>query len=81
LWTGRRLLPASYSAFAAAILLLALTARGFSSFERYAASALPLLLVAAVKLDTPRRRGVAVAGGGAVLLAYSFTALLHAYIP
>ena len=81
LWAGRRLLPASWTVFAATILLLALTARGFSSFERYAASALPLLVVGAVKLNTPRRRGIAVAVGGALLLAYSFTAFLHAYIP
>lgn len=81
LWAGRRLLPASFTAFAAAILLLALTARGFSSFERYAASALPLLMVAAVKLDTPRRRTTAVVVGSVLLLVYSFTALLHAYIP
>ena len=81
LWAGRRMVPVSFTAFAAAILLLALTARGFSSFERYAASALPLLLVAAAKLDTTRRRRWAVAAGSMLLLAYSFTALLHAYIP
>jgi hypothetical protein len=50
-------LPASFTAFAVATVLLALTAWDFRSFERYASTALPLLLAAAVVLtDRPRLR-------------------------
>jgi hypothetical protein len=78
---GRRLLPAPAVAFSLAMLLLGVTARGFTSFERYAASAVPLLLVAATLLTTPRRRQVAATMAVLALWGYSFGAFLHAYVP
>lgn len=50
-----RRFPPSYAALSAATLLLAVTARELSSFERYAAGAVPLLLAAALVLEPARR--------------------------
>jgi hypothetical protein len=76
-----RRLPVSYTLFAAATLVLALTSRGMSSFERYAGSALPLLLAAATLLTKPRRRRMALVLAAGVLAAYATAAFRHAYIP
>jgi hypothetical protein len=78
---GRRLLPPSLLAFSAACLVLALTARHFSSFERYAASAVPLLLVAAALLSTRRRRSVALSLAASLLAGYAFAAFCAVYVP
>lgn len=76
-----RRLPASYAVLSAATLVLAVTARSMSSFERYAASAVPLLLAAALVLSTRRRWRTALAVAPPVLLAYSVVAFLHLYVP
>jgi hypothetical protein len=78
---GAKRLPVSYTAFAGVIVFLALTARGFTSFERYASSALPLLLIASQLLNSPLRRALALSAAVLALAAYSFTAFLHAYVP
>jgi hypothetical protein len=67
-------------------LALALTARQFSSFERYAASALPLLLVAGESIAgwTARRRRVRAGVVGvaiAVMAAYALAAFGNEYVP
>jgi hypothetical protein len=77
----RHRLPVSWWAFAAATVLLGMTARNFNSFERYAASAVPLLIAAAWTLERPRLRAVSRIAAPVVLAGYSFTAFLHAYIP
>lgn len=73
--------PASYAAFAGAVLLLALTASNLDSFERYALSAIPLTLAAA-----------SITAGGVVertvlvllatsLVGYALLAFVNLYVP
>ncbi|MCW2525204.1 MAG: hypothetical protein JWM76_64 [Pseudonocardiales bacterium] len=76
-----RRLPVSYTAFAAVSLLAALTARNMASFERYGASALPLLLVVPSLLSTARLRKSALLVATAILFVYSFAAFSARYIP
>jgi len=73
--------PASYGAFAAAVLVVALTASNLDGFERYALSAFPLVLAGASLTSGERvERAVLViaAGGLAVYAALAFTNL---YVP
>jgi len=76
-----RRLPASYSAYAATAVVLALTARNLDSFERYAMSTFPLLIgVAFVTAKPPVDRVVsALAAGG--LVGYAVLAFLGSYVP
>ena len=76
-----RRLPPSFTALAATTLFLALTSRGIQSIERYAASAVPLLLVAAVWLCTQRRLRVAETTAALLLAAASLLAFMHLYVP
>lgn len=69
------------TALAAATVFLAVTSRGIQSIERYAASAIPLLLVAAVWLCTERRLRVAGTTAALPLGAASLLASLHLYVP
>ena len=73
--------PVSYGAFAAAILLVALSADNLDSLERYGLSAFPLVLALA---DVLRRRWAetaAIALCGAGLVTYATLAFLGAYVP
>lgn len=74
-------LPLSHAVLTGLTLVLALTARNMSSFERYAASAAPLLLAVALVLSTSRRRRAALVVAPPVLLSYSVVAFLHLYVP
>jgi len=76
-----RRLPASYTAYAATAVVLALTARNLDSFERYAMSTFPLLIgVALVTARAPFDRVVsALAAGG--LVGYSLLAFFGSYVP
>ena len=76
-----RRLPVSFTALSACIVLLGMTARSLQSYERYAASAVPLLLAAAL-VPVPRwlRPGI-LATGGAALGGYEVFAALHLYVP
>lgn len=76
-----RRLPLSYTAFAACTLVLAVTSRGLSSFERYAGSAVPLLLAGSTLLTTRSRRLVAVIVGCLAMACYCFEAMRHGYVP
>ena len=73
--------PASYTAFAAAVLVAAVSAQNLNSVERYALNAFPLLLTLAVLLRPGRleRLGLAVCGSGLVALAA--LAWLAVYVP
>lgn len=75
--------PPSFTAFSAATVFLALTARNLNSFERYAGSAVPLLLVVAAWLThrTPAQRTRIAGLAGVVLFGYSLAAFTHSYIP
>jgi hypothetical protein len=76
-----RFLPASYTTLAVVMIVLGATARDFQSYERYAASAFPLLLAAGrLPLDRSIRSTVAVAAG-ALLAMYTVVAALHRYVP
>ena len=73
--------PASYGAFAAAVLAVALTAANLDGFERYALSAFPLVLAgAAVSADERVERAViAIAAAGLAL--YAALAFTNLYVP
>ncbi|MHB8263349.1 MAG: mannosyltransferase family protein [Acidimicrobiales bacterium] len=74
-------LPASYGAFCAAIVLVALSGQNIDSFERYAMSAFPLVIVGAMITSGPRMERYALAILTASLVAYSTLAFLHIYVP
>ena len=73
--------PASYGAFAAAVLLVALSASNLDSLERYGLSAFPLILALAGVVRAPwleRSVMVLMACG---LTTYATLAFLGAYVP
>ena len=79
-----RRLPPSFTVLSAAVVLLAVTSQGFSSFERYAAGAAPLLLAAAITLDPDRRPSLAAIARTAapgLLAVWSFLAFTIALTP
>jgi hypothetical protein len=76
-----RRLPFSYTAYAAVSLLAAITAPHFSSFARYLAGILPLLVVAAL-LTRDWRRWAWVIGPSAALCAYfAYQSFIGIYVP
>jgi hypothetical protein len=81
LYRGRRLLPGSYTAFAAAMVLIGLTAHDFASFERYASSAVPLLISGAALLQTRARRIAWLCVGVLALAGYAFASFVGLYVP
>ncbi len=77
---GRRL-PASYTVFAGAVLAVALAGTNLDSFERYALSAFPLTVAAALICREPRvERGVLVVLAGG-LAGYALLAFLNISVP
>jgi hypothetical protein len=76
-----RRLPASYAAYGAAAVLLALTASNLDSFERYALSTFPFIIAIAVvtKRREVDRAVLALMAGG--LVAYSTLAFYGSYVP
>jgi hypothetical protein len=74
-------LPVSYGAYAAAMVVVNLSARNLDSFERYAMSAFPLVLaVALVTLRPDVERPVLVVSA-AGLVGYSVLGFLGVYVP
>lgn len=76
-----RRLPASYTAFAAITLVLAVTATELSSFERYLFGAVPLVLAAAIVSAGHRRAQLLLAIAPGLLFAYATMAFLRIYTP
>ena len=76
-----RRLPGSYTAYAAAALILGLSAHNLDSFERYCASTLPFLLGVAIITDRPDAERLALGLAAAGLLAYSVLAFLGLSVP
>ena len=76
-----RRLPASYGVFAAAMVVVNLSARNLDSFERYAMSAFPLVLAVALFTDRPDVERPALALSAAGLVGYSILAFLGVYVP
>ena len=74
-------LPASYSAFAGATVIVALSARRLGSVERYGFAAFPLLLVLALVTASPRAGQAALVLATAGMVALATLAFLGLYIP
>jgi hypothetical protein len=73
--------PLSYGCYAAAIILVAMSAQNLNSLERYGMSAFPLLLSLAVLIRPPQVERAAMAVMGAGLSVLSAMAWLGAYVP
>jgi hypothetical protein len=73
--------PASYGAFAAAVLALALSAHNLGSFERYGLFAFPLVLSLATVSSEPRVERAVLAAAGAALAGFTVLILLGAFVP
>jgi hypothetical protein len=76
-----RRLPAPYGAFATGVVLVALSGTNLDSFERYALSAFPLVIVGAMALSSRRVERVVLALSSAGLLAYALLAFLNRLVP
>ncbi len=76
-----RRLPAPHSALTAVTVLLALTARSMTSFERYMGSTAPLLLGVAIIMSNNRLRRVTMTLAPLVLGTYATLAFLYLYVP
>jgi hypothetical protein len=76
-----RRLPASYTVFAAAILAVALAGSNLDSFERYALSAFPLAIAAALLCRGPRIERVILVLLPTVLAGYALLAFLNISVP
>ena len=76
-----RRLPASYGAFALVTLASAVTSNNLDSFERYALSAFPLVIVVAMLTDRPWRERTVLGISAAAMTAYATLAFAHAYVP
>ena len=73
--------PASYTLYAAAALVVALTSRNLDSFERYSLSTLPFVLALADVLDTDGRERTVLVLAAAGLVAASVLAFTGALVP
>lgn len=76
-----RTLPASYGAYATAVLLLATTGETLGSFERYGLSAFPLVLALAVVARPPRLERVVLTGAAAGLCGFAALSFLGVFVP
>jgi hypothetical protein len=76
-----RRLPAAYTVFAAAVLAVAVAGTNLDSFERYALSAFPLAIAAAVLCRGPRTEQVVLVLLPAVLAGYALLAFLNISVP
>jgi hypothetical protein len=76
-----RRLPASYTVLAAAIMAVAVAGSNLDSFERYALSAFPLTVAAALVVRGPRVERTALALLAAGLAGYALLAFLNIFVP
>jgi hypothetical protein len=76
-----RRLPASYAAFAGCVLAVVLVASNLDSFERYALSAVPLVIAAAAWLRRPLAERAVLVLTGAGLAGYALLAFVSLYVP
>jgi len=76
-----RRLPASYTVFAAAILAVAVSGTNLDSFERYALSAFPLAVAAALICRRPRIEWAVLTLLSATLAGYALLAFLNISVP
>jgi Mannosyltransferase (PIG-V) len=73
--------PLAYGAFAAAVLVVALTASNLDGFERYALSAFPLVLAGATVTSGPRVERVVLTLAAGGLALYAVLAFTNLYVP
>jgi len=76
-----RRLPASYTAYAAVTLLVALSADNLDSLERYALGAFPLLIGLALVTARPQVERAVLVASGAGLVGYSVLAFAGRSVP
>jgi hypothetical protein len=76
-----RRLPASYTVLAGATLGLALAGSNLDSFERYALSAFPLTMAAALVIRGPRLERAVLVLLSAALAGYALLAFLSIFVP
>jgi hypothetical protein len=76
-----RRLPAPYTVFSAAILAVAVSGTNLDSFERYALSAFPLAMAAALICRGPRIERVVLTILPAALAGYALLAFLNISVP
>jgi len=76
-----RTLPAPYGAFSTAVVLVALSGTNLDSFERYALSAFPLVIVGAMGLASRRVERVVLSASGFGVFAYALAAFLNRLVP
>lgn len=77
---GRRL-PAAYTAYTAAVLLLAVAAESLGSFERYGLAAFPLAIAAATMLRQQVLERTVLLVSAAGLTAFTTLVLLGVFVP
>jgi hypothetical protein len=73
--------PACYGAFAAAMLLAALSSKNLDSLERYALSAFPFVLAGASLTASDRLERAALVLGAVAMEGYAVLAFLNAVVP
>ena len=76
-----RRLPAAYTVFAAAVLAVAVAGSNLDSFERYALSAFPLAMAAALICSRPLVERVVLTLLPAALAGYALLAFLNISVP
>ena len=76
-----RRLPAPYGAFATGVVVVALSGTNLDSFERYALSAFPLVVVGAMGLRSHRVERVVLTVSAAGLFGYALLAFLNLSVP
>jgi Mannosyltransferase (PIG-V) len=76
-----RRLPVSYGLFATATVVIALSSRNLDSFERYAFSAFPLVIAAALIVRNRRVETLVFTAMGAAMCLYTVVAALGVYVP
>jgi hypothetical protein len=76
-----RRLPASYTVFSAAILAVAVSGTNLDSFERYALSAFPLSVAAAMVVRDERAQRTVITLLGACVAGYALLAFLNISVP
>jgi hypothetical protein len=81
LWGCVRRLPPSFTVWAAVSLLAVITAPHFSSFARYSAGILPLLLVAAMLTTRRSAWWWTIGSSGALCGYFAFQSFIGIYIP
>jgi hypothetical protein len=76
-----RRLPASYAAFATAVLAVSLTSSNLDSFERYALGAFPLVIAASTLTARRRVEIIVLVLSGTAMAVYTVAALFGLVVP